>query len=45
MNQEAFERMLYEYYEIVGWDKETGIPTENIIKELGLDKFLRGYKF
>lgn len=40
MNKEAFEKMLDEYYEIVGWDKKTGIPTEKVIKDLELDKFM-----
>ncbi len=36
VDQEAFERMLDEYYEIVGWDKRTGIPTHARLKELGI---------
>ena len=29
--------MLDDYYEICGWDKETGIPTKKRLGELGLD--------
>jgi len=27
--------MLDEYYEIVGWDKETGAPKDSRLKDLG----------
>jgi len=40
VDREAFEKMLNEYYKIVGWDKETGIPTEKRLKELGLERFI-----
>lgn len=36
VDEQAFQRMLDEYYEIVGWDKETGVPTEKKLAELGL---------
>jgi len=26
------------YYELVGWDKETGIPSDEKLNELGLEK-------
>jgi len=39
VNREEFERMLDEYYELRGWDKN-GIPTREKLKELGLDEFL-----
>lgn len=28
------------YWDLYGWDKETGIPKKETLKELGLDKFL-----
>ncbi|MBC7234075.1 MAG: aldehyde ferredoxin oxidoreductase family protein [Chloroflexi bacterium] len=34
--KEQFEQMLDYYYEFRGWDKETGIPTEEKLEELGL---------
>ncbi len=37
VNQESFERMLDEYYEIVGWDRFTGIPTSDKLMELGIE--------
>lgn len=37
IDQEKFEKMLDEYYEIHGWDKE-GKPTEETLKRLGLDQ-------
>jgi aldehyde:ferredoxin oxidoreductase len=36
MDKEKFEQMKDEYYEIRGWDKETGIPTRKKLEELGL---------
>jgi aldehyde:ferredoxin oxidoreductase len=38
VNKEIFDQMLDEYYEIVGWDKKTGIPTDSRLKELGLER-------
>ena len=38
MEKASFERMLDEYYQIVGWDKRTGIPTNKRLQELGLKK-------
>ncbi|MDY7038458.1 MAG: aldehyde ferredoxin oxidoreductase C-terminal domain-containing protein, partial [Thermodesulfobacteriota bacterium] len=37
IDQEKFNKMLDEYYEIHGWDKE-GKPTEETLKRLGLDR-------
>jgi aldehyde:ferredoxin oxidoreductase len=34
----SFERMLDEYYELAGWDKETGIPSDEKLSELGIEK-------
>lgn len=36
VDRQAFEKMLEEYYKIVGWDPVTGIPTEKRLKELGI---------
>lgn len=36
VDKETFERMLDEYYDIAGWDRETGVPKEEKVKELGL---------
>lgn len=37
MNREEFERMKDEYYEIRGWEKETGIPRKETLTALGLE--------
>ncbi|MEM3161381.1 MAG: aldehyde ferredoxin oxidoreductase family protein [Candidatus Bathyarchaeia archaeon] len=37
IDREKFEQMLDEYYELHGWDKN-GVPTEETLKKLGLDK-------
>ncbi len=34
VDREAFEKMLDEYYEVVGWDIETGVPTEEKLRQL-----------
>ncbi|MFO7991143.1 MAG: aldehyde ferredoxin oxidoreductase C-terminal domain-containing protein, partial [Thermoplasmata archaeon] len=34
--EDMFDQMLDEYYELRGWD-ENGIPTEEKLRELGLD--------
>lgn len=36
MDKEKFEQMKDEYYDLRGWDKETGIPTREKLEELGL---------
>ncbi len=38
VDRKAFEKMLDEYYEIVGWDVPTGVPTGKRLKELGIEK-------
>jgi aldehyde:ferredoxin oxidoreductase len=38
VDRKAFEKMLDEYYEIVGWDVSTGVPTGKRLKELGIEK-------
>jgi aldehyde:ferredoxin oxidoreductase len=46
MDREKFEQMKDEYYDLRGWDKETGIPTREKLEELGLgdvaDEVLEG---
>lgn len=34
----SFEKMLDEYYDIVGWDRLMGIPTDKKLNELGIEK-------
>lgn len=36
IDKQKFARMLDEYYEIVGWDKKTGIPKRSTLELLGL---------
>lgn len=38
--KEDFEKALDAYYEFAGWDKETGIPTAETLKRLGLEWLL-----
>ena len=38
MDNDSFEKMLDEYYQIVGWDNLTGIPKKEKLKELGIEK-------
>jgi aldehyde:ferredoxin oxidoreductase len=37
VDKAAFEKMLDEYYQSMGWDNN-GVPTEDKLKELGIDK-------
>jgi aldehyde:ferredoxin oxidoreductase len=37
VDKAAFEKMLDEYYQCMGWDNN-GVPTEEKLKELGIDK-------
>src|SRR5665648_571592 len=37
ITKEDFEKALDSYYEMAGWNKETGNPTEETIKRLGLE--------
>ena len=39
ITKEDTERMLDDYYDERGWDKETGEPTPEKLKELGLEGF------
>lgn len=36
LDKDKFEQMKDEYYELRGWDKQTGIPTQEKLAELGL---------
>ena len=36
IDRQEFEKMKDEYYELRGWDKESGLPTEKKFKELEL---------
>jgi len=38
VDKDAFEKMLEEYYQCMGWDKLTGIPTASKLKQLGIQK-------
>lgn len=38
MDRPSFEKMLDEYYDLVGWDKVTGIPKAEKLHELGITK-------
>ena len=37
MDRASFEKMLDDYYDLVGWDKSTGIPKEEKLKELEIE--------
>ena len=37
VERNVFEKLLDDYYETVGWDVTTGIPTVKKLKELGLE--------
>jgi len=36
-----WEFMMEKYYELMGWDRKTGMPLPNTIKELGLEDFVK----
>ena len=36
LDRGRYEQMLTEYYRLRGWDPETGVPTEEKQRELGL---------
>ncbi|HWQ29530.1 MAG TPA: aldehyde ferredoxin oxidoreductase C-terminal domain-containing protein [Negativicutes bacterium] len=44
LNREAFEAALGTYYEMTGWDKETGNPTDACLKRLSLDWLFGEYE-
>jgi aldehyde:ferredoxin oxidoreductase len=37
LKEDGFQKLLSGYYEARGWDKETGIPTDESLKKLGMD--------
>ena len=37
MNKDDYDRVLNDYYEARGWDKDTGEPTEEKLRALGLE--------
>jgi aldehyde:ferredoxin oxidoreductase len=36
LDRARFEAMLREYYELRGWDRDSGIPAESTMRSLGL---------
>jgi aldehyde:ferredoxin oxidoreductase len=38
VDKDSFEKMLDEYYQIVGWERHTGVPTQEKLMELGIEK-------
>jgi len=40
-DEAAFHRMLDEYYDLHGWDRETSFPTRKALMDLGLDDVAR----
>ncbi len=38
IEEESFQRMLSEYYQLHGWDIDTGIPKEETLRELDLNR-------
>lgn len=38
VDREAFNQMIEEYYEVVGWDRKTGIPTDEKLNALGIER-------
>jgi aldehyde:ferredoxin oxidoreductase len=40
LSPEMFERLLRRYYELMGWDRETGYPLPERLKTLGLSELL-----
>jgi len=43
INRKDTERAIDEYYDEFGWDRETGFPTLEKLKELGLERFFSKY--
>ncbi|MFC2019496.1 aldehyde ferredoxin oxidoreductase family protein [Chloroflexota bacterium] len=41
LNKEHYDKALSEFYRISGYDEKTGIPTEETLKRLGLEKIAR----
>lgn len=41
MDRTSFEKMLDEYYQIVGWERAMGTPSEEKLKELGIENLVQ----
>jgi aldehyde:ferredoxin oxidoreductase len=37
VDRDKFEQLLTEYYRLVGWDPDTGLPTDETKARLGLN--------
>jgi aldehyde:ferredoxin oxidoreductase len=37
MDEEKYNRMLNEYYDLCGWDREISLPTRKALIDLGLE--------
>jgi len=44
IDKEKLNKMLDEYYELHGWDKETSFPTEKTLLESGLEDVIKDLK-
>jgi Aldehyde:ferredoxin oxidoreductase len=44
LNKEYFEACKTEYYKLMGWDVETGLPTRSSLKKLGMDDVLASFE-
>ena len=42
LTRKEVNRLLDDYYEVRGWDKETGLPTRETLLKLGLDFVVDG---
>jgi aldehyde:ferredoxin oxidoreductase len=42
ITEEEFDWCLHRYYELMGWDPQSGEPTDECLRELGLDDLLTG---
>jgi len=40
LDREKFRQMLLEYYDLRGWDRTTGLPTEATLRRLGMDDLI-----
>jgi len=45
LSPEMFERLLRRYYELMGWDRETGYPLPERLETLGLSELLKDIPF
>jgi aldehyde:ferredoxin oxidoreductase len=44
LDKEKYKKMLEDYYEIRGWDRERGIPTEERLKSLEIEDVAKDLK-